>query len=131
VNTRWTLTKVSGPTGTFTVPPRLDSWLAVTRDDILSGRDGCAAFTAHEHPETDGISVSDVSETANGCLGDHGVLDATRAAFSSLLSSHVTRVTVADGRLRITARTSAMTFARDNSAVSSRETAAPSATTQG
>ncbi len=125
VNTRWKLTKVSGPTGTFTVPPRIDGWLAVTRGHILSGRDGCATFRAHEHPQTDGFVVSDLSETANGCLGDHGVLDATRAGFDSLLTPHVARVAVSHGMLRITAGRSAMTFARDGSAVPSRQTAAP------
>jgi hypothetical protein len=125
VTTRWTLTRVSGPTGTFTVPPRIDGWLAVTRGHILSGRDGCATFSAHEHPEVDGFVVSDLSETANGCLGDHGVLDATRAGFDSLLTPHVTRVAVDHGMMRITAGRNAMTFARDDSAVPSRQTAAP------
>ncbi|MGH3471328.1 MAG: hypothetical protein ACRDPG_04680 [Nocardioidaceae bacterium] len=110
MGTRWTLTRVSGPTGTFVVSPGFGAGLAVTREYLLSGRDGCAAFTARGHPATGGITVSDVIETANGGLSDHGVLDASRAAFSQVLTPHLTRVAVENGTLRLRTPTYTLTF---------------------
>lgn len=117
MNVRWTLARVSGPTGAFAISPesRFGARLTVNSAYQLSGRDGCAAFMAHGHPATGGFTVSDVSETANGCLSDHGVLDATRAAFNEVLKPVLTRVAIANGILRLGTATYTLTFVVDPS----------------
>ncbi|HCU94886.1 MAG TPA: hypothetical protein DHU96_20155 [Actinobacteria bacterium] len=111
VGVHWRLREVAGPAGAFAVPASLDSWLEVTSRYAMSGRDGCNTFTAAGHRSAQGFTASDVTETANGCLSDHGVLDAARSGFSSVLNGQLTRVQLSGPQLRLTTRKCTLVFA--------------------
>lgn len=111
VGVHWRLREVVGPAGAFAVPASLDSWLDVTSRYTMSGRDGCATFTAAGRRSAQGFTASDVTETANGCLSDHGVLDAARNGFRSVLNGQLTRVNLSGAQLRLTTRRYTLVFA--------------------
>ena len=107
----WRLREVAGPAGAWAVPASLDSWLEVTSRYAMSGRDGCATFTAAAHRSAQGFTASDVTVTANGCLSDHGVLDAARSAFRSVLNGRLARVNLSRAQLRLTTGKYTLVFA--------------------
>lgn len=111
VGVHWRLREVVGPAGAWAVPASLDSWLEVTGRYAMSGRDGCADFNAAGHRSAPGFTASDVTVTANGCLSDHGLLDAARSGFRSVLNGQLTRVNLSGSQLRLTTRTYTLVFA--------------------
>jgi heat shock protein HslJ len=108
---RWRLRQVTGPAGTVAIPASLDSYLEVTSQYAISGKDGCSFFTAAGYRSAQGFTASDVASTANGCLSDHGARDAARSGFSSILSGQPARVRLSGGQLRLTTGKYTLVFA--------------------
>lgn len=54
-----------------------DTWLEISSTNQIMGRDGCASFQAAAAGSGSTMTISDVRGAANGCLSDHGILDAT------------------------------------------------------
>jgi hypothetical protein len=103
VGVRWRLTQVAGPAGAVAIPASLNSWFEATSGYALSGDDGCAFFDGTGHRSAQGVTVSDVAIAANGCLSDHGPLDAARNGFGHVLNSQHARVWLSGTELRLTA----------------------------
>jgi hypothetical protein len=79
-----------------------DTWIEFSSSHQITGRDGCAGFQADAADSGSTVTVSDVLGAANGCLSDHGVLDATRTAVGMLLDGQPIGVAVSANRLTLT-----------------------------
>ena len=103
VGVRWRLTQVAGPAGAVAIPASVDSWFEATSGYAVSGDDGCAFFDGTGHRSAQWFTVSDVVSAANGCLSDHGPLDAARNGFGRVLNGQRARVWLSGTELRLTA----------------------------
>jgi hypothetical protein len=111
VGVRWRLTQVVGPAGAVAIPASLDSWFKATSGYAVTGDDGCAFFDGTGHRSAQGFTVSDVMIAANGCLSDHGPLDAARNGFGRVLNGQHARVWLSGTELRLTAGKYTLVFA--------------------
>ncbi len=128
----WRLWMVEGPDGSTRVPNGVDGWLELAANGSASGSDGCGTFQASSHGPDGNLRLSRVSETANGCLSDHGPLDATRnGVYTALLSGHPTRVTMRRHRLRVSGSGYVLTYVSQGPTSSSSATSPGKTTTSG
>ena len=111
VGVRWRLTQVVGPAGAVAIPAYIDSWFEATSRYTVTGDDGCAFFDGTGHRSAQGFTVSDVAIAANGCLSDHGPLDAARNGFGRVLNGQHARVWLSGTELRLTAGKYTLVFA--------------------
>ena len=111
VGVHWRLVNVQGPGGGFRIGVSLDGWLEVSGDGGVLGRDGCGAFQATGHATAGSFALTDVMGTANGCLADHGPLDAMRNGVGTvLLQGQPARVTLLGSELRLSRRGYVLTY---------------------
>lgn len=103
VGVRWQLTQVEGPDGTVSVPASLDSWFEATSGNAVQGDNGCSFFDGTGHRSPQGFTVSDVISGANGCVGNHGPLDAAINGFGRVLNGQHAGVWLSGTELRLTA----------------------------
>lgn len=104
VGVHWTLVSVT-KNAAKSVPMAAapGAWLEVSSSHEISGRDGCAVFQAEAAGMGSTMTLSNVLGAANGCLDDHGALDATRAAVGGMLVGGPMEVAVSARRLTIVA----------------------------
>jgi hypothetical protein len=107
----WWLTQVVSPAGAIAIPASVNSWFEVTSGYAVSGDDGCSFFDGTGHRSAQGFTVSDVMSAANGCLSDHGPLDAARNGFGRVLNGQHARVWLSGTELRLTAGKYTLVFA--------------------
>jgi hypothetical protein len=111
VDVRWLLTQVVGPAGAVAIPASLNSWFEATSGYAVSGDDGCSSFDGTGHRSAHEFTVSDVMIAANGCLSDHGPLDAARNGFGRVLNGQHAHVWLSGTELRLTAGKYTLVFA--------------------
>jgi heat shock protein HslJ len=117
VGSHWTLVNVAKDgTGTGEVSAASNTWLEVTAGYGLRGRDGCSAFQADGQRTGRTVTITNVAMAANGCLSDHGTLDATREAVDAMLAGPPVHLRVSLNRLTITARDYTLIYTRMGSA---------------
>jgi hypothetical protein len=102
VGVRWRLSQVEGPDGAVAIPASVDSWFEATSGYAVTGDDGCSFFDGTGHRSAQGFTVSDVITAANGCLSDHGPLDAARNGFGRVLNGQHAHVWLSGTELRLT-----------------------------
>jgi hypothetical protein len=104
VGTHWSLLHVArAGAGAVSVSAAPDTWLEVASSYGVSGRDGCSGFQADSHRNGDTLTITNVRMAANGCLPDHGALDATRVAVDAVLAGLPAHLRVSSDRLTLTA----------------------------
>jgi hypothetical protein len=102
VGTHWALLNVAKDgAGSVLGSAAPDTWLEVSSSYGLLGRDGCSGFQADSHRTGRTLTITNVRMAANGCLPDHGSLDATRAAVDAMLAGPRVHLSVSSSRLTI------------------------------
>jgi hypothetical protein len=85
IGTHWALRNVAQDRA-GSVSAASNTWLEVTSSYQVFGRDGCSVFQADSHRIRGTLTIANVVMAGNGCLSDHGTLDATRVAVDAMLA---------------------------------------------